>query len=498
MFRRFLLAASAFGLMIGMTLAQDAPKGPDKPESKPDTKTEKPKAPTAKVERGTIKNEASFKGVFEATEMIEVNLKPEVWTSFPVLKSIEAGTVVKPGDVLIEFDPEKIDKAIKEMEYDQKMAEFQMKSMELDMPLAERSNPLDMASAERAYKHAKEDYEKWEKVDKKLQIDSMEFSLRSSQQQVENQKEELKQLEKMYRSKDLTEETEEIILKRQRFAVEQSEHFLRLTKNRRDQVINVDIPRREREMKDGLERAEIAYTKAKNTIPMSLDQKKLSMDKAKYERERSKEKFANIKKDRELFTVKAPAAGVVYYGKCVQGNWTGSAAKLQKGGSVMGDEVFMTIIKPGSLFVRGSVDEKDAKSVTAGQACKLTTPAFPDAKITGTIEKISPVPVGGNYEVKVKLGSNGVAVIPGMSAQVKVITYEKKDALTLPASCVFADDGDDDKQVVYKPATGGGKPEKVAVKAGKKAGGKAEILDGLKEGDEVLLTKPGKPAGGEG
>ena len=86
----------------------------------------------------------------------------------------------------------------------------------------------------------------------KLSIDSMEFSLRSSQQQLENQKEELKQLEKMYRSKDLTEETEEIILKRQRFAVEQSEHFLRLTKNRRDQVINVDLPRREREMKDGL------------------------------------------------------------------------------------------------------------------------------------------------------------------------------------------------------------------------------------------------------
>lgn len=500
MLRRFVFAAIVLTLAIGLTFAQDVPKaGEDKKTDKADpaAKPDKAKAPTVKVERGTIKSEASFKGVFEATDMVEVNLKPEVWSNFPVLKAVEAGTVVKSGDQLIEFDPEKIDKAIREAEYEQRMGEYQMKAMELDMPLAERANPLDMASAERAYKHAKEDYDKWVKQDKKVAIENAEFSLRSAQQSLDNQKEELKQLEKMYRSKDLVEETEEIILKRQRFAVEQSEHFLRLSKNRRDQVINIDLPRREKELTDGLERAEIAYIKAKASIPMSLDQKRLSMEKAKYDRDRSKEKFANMKKDRALFTVKAPADGVVYYGRCVQGNWTSSATKLQKGGAVMGDEVFMTIIKPGTLFVRGSIDEKDSKVVLPGQVCKIATPAFADAKITGAIDKVAPVPVGGSYEVKVKLGATDVPVIPGMTAMVRVATYEKKDALTLPLPCIFADENDDDKQVVYK-AVAGGKPEKVAVKIGKKSGGKAEILSGLSEGDEVMLTKPGKPAGGEG
>jgi multidrug efflux pump subunit AcrA (membrane-fusion protein) len=209
------------------------------------------------------------------------------------------------------------------------------------------------------------------------------------------------------------------------------------------------------------------------------------------ERQKAKEKYENLKKDRELFTVKAPDAGVVYYGKCVQGNWTGTPAKLQKGGTIMGEEVFMTIVKPGPMIIRGSVDEKDSRHLAVDNPCRITTPAFPDAKITGSIDKVGTVPVGGNYEVRAKVNPTDVGVIPGMTAQVKVTTYEKKDALTLPMGVVFTDEGDEDKPYVYK-AGANGKPEKVFVKIGKKAGGKAEILSGLSEGDEVLKEKPGK------
>jgi HlyD family secretion protein len=475
-----LLALTAMAAVFGFAVAQEGPKTPEK--------SEKPKSPTAKAEKGPIKAETSFKGVFEASETVEVQVKPEVWSTMTVVKAAEPGTKVKAGDVLAEFDPEKIDKAIRDQEHDQRMADLALKMAELDLPLAERTTPLDLAAAEQGLQRAREDFEKYLREDKQLQIDSVKMSLKSSESMLENQKEELKQLEKMYRSKDLTEETEEIILKRQRFAVEQAEHFLRTAKNRHDRTLAIDLPRRERDMRDSLERAEIAFAKARHAIPMSLEQKKLSMEKAKYERVKAKEKFDHLKKDRQNFTVKAPAAGVVYWGKSVQGQWQSSPTKLQKGGTVMGDEVFMTIIKEGPLFVRASVDEKDSRAVAAGNACKIATPAFPDAKLSGTIEKVVPVPVGGNYEVRVKLEKPSVEVIPGMTAMVKVITYEKKDAVTVPAAAVFSDEGEDDKFHVFKVSNG--KPEKTSVKVGKRAGGKAEILDGLDVGDEVSLTKP--------
>jgi multidrug efflux pump subunit AcrA (membrane-fusion protein) len=480
--KRVWIAAFFAAAFVGLTTAQDLPKGAEKADKA--EKAEKPKPVSAKVERGPLRSDVSFKGMIEASDMVDVQLKPEVWTSFPVLKAVEPGTTVKAGDVLVEFDPEKIDRAIRDLEAEQRLADLLVRAAEIDLPLAERATPLDLAGAERAYKHAKEDFEKWLNVDKKIAIESSEMSLKSALSMLDNQKEELKQLEKMYRSKDLTEETEEIILKRQRFAVEQAEHFVKLAKNRRDQTLNVELVRREKEMRDGLERAEIAYNKAMQAIPLGLEQKKVALEKAKYERGRAKEKFENLRKDRQLFTVRAPTDGVVYWGKCTQGAWSVTPAKLLKGGSVMGDEVFMTIVKPGTLFVRGSVEEKDCRAIAAGQKCKLTMPAFPDAKLSGTVERVATVPVGGAYEVRVALAPTDVPVIPGMSAMVKTFTYEKKDALTLPAGAVQFDD-DEDRPHVWKLGKDGGKAEKVFVTVGKRAGSKVEILSGLNEGDEV-------------
>ena len=55
--------------------------------------------------------------------------------------------------------------------------------------------------------------------------------------------EELKQLEKMYKADDLVEDTEEIILRRQRFALESAEYGLEVTKENSAYNLKTAIPR---------------------------------------------------------------------------------------------------------------------------------------------------------------------------------------------------------------------------------------------------------------
>jgi multidrug efflux pump subunit AcrA (membrane-fusion protein) len=488
MLRRFL--PTTFAVLVGaVAVAADAEK------PKPANPGLTPKPPTIKVEKVPFKVDVTLKGVFESGAMTDVLIKPEVWGpalgGLTVVKAVEPGTPVKAGDVLLTLDREKIDRAIRDLEADQQLADLGIRMAELDLPIAERSAPLDLAAVEQAHNRADEDLKKFLAVDKPLSVESAEFGLKNSVHALEYAEEELKQLQKMYR-KDLTEETEEIILKRQKYQVESAKFMLKMAENRREQTLKVDLPRKEQDLRDSAAKAAIAWEKARTTGPLAVNQKKLALEKAKYERARGAEKLANLKRDRELFTVRAPVDGIAYYGRCVQGQWPaapGLVSRLQKGGSVNADEVFMTIVRPWPVTVRASVDEKDRSLVSVGSSCKVTPTALPDVKLAGKVERISRVPIGGSFEVVITFeAAPGDAIVPGMACSAKVVTYMNPDALTVPAVAVFDDELEEDRHYVYKVASGG--PEKKTVTLGKRAGGRAEIVSGLDAGDEILLAKP--------
>ncbi len=461
------------------------------------------KGGTHKVEKGVFKIEVSLKGVFEAEEMTDVFLKPETWGGpmgggmLQIAKAVEQGTVVKKGDLLVQLDTDKIDQAILDLEKDRYLAELSLKQAEEELPILEKSTPIELVAAERAKILADEDLKKFLEIDRPLSEKNAEFSVKTRRNYLDYQKEELKQLEKMYKANDLTEDTEEIILKRQRDQVEQAENFLKNAEILRDQALKVDLPRREVNMKEAAEKQDLALKRAKATLPLALSQKKLALEKMKYERKKAEDRLAKMQKDREAMTVKSPADGIVYYGKCARGQWTTAAtvaSKMQRGGVIMPDEVFITIVKPRPIFVRATVEEKDIEQVKAGLKAKVSATGYPELKLAGKLDSVSAIPVSpGNFEARiaVELPKDSQALMPGMACSVKLLTYVQENAISVPAGAVFADDVDDEKSHVFL-AVKEGKPEKRTVKVGKRSAGKVEILEGLREGDEILLENPEK------
>ena len=77
-------------------------------------------------------------------------------------------------------------------------------------------------------------------------------------------------------------------------------------------------------------------------------------------------------------------------------------------------------------------------------------------------------------------------MISGMTARVEIVTEQLKDALQVPIEGVFNDDG---KPVCYVRKADG-KPEKREVKPGQSNDHFVQILEGLKEGEEVQLFVP--------
>ena len=511
----------AFGLGLGLIWAlalpmivpirgapvdfREAQKPVEKPASKPVApavaSSSSTKPATTKVEKGRFKIEVSLSGVFEATQTTEVWIRPKAWAlPLVVERGIELGAPVKKGDILVEFDHEKIDKMIQDTEVENTLTNLALKQADEELPIVEKSLPIDLAAAERTKSQADEDLKRFLEIDRPNSERSVQFMVKQAGEYLEYSKEELRQLEKMYRSKDLTEETEEIILRRQRFQVEASEFYKNEAELHRDQTLKIDLPRQEQRARENAAKQAIDLAKARALLPLNLNQKRLALAKLKHDHAKAAEKLADLRADREAMTVHSPADGLVYYGRAERGQWTSSAAtaqKLHRGGIIAPDEVFITVVSPRPIEIRATVEEKDLHALTQPKDLKgVVTPIFDaerrlPARLTGVVS----VPrEPGKFEVvvAVELEADQAAIKPGMAASVKFIPYRKDDALTVPSTAIFEDDSAEPvTYYVYlaKPDTDGKFPKRY-VKIGKKAGAKTEVLDGLAEGDEILTSKP--------
>jgi multidrug efflux pump subunit AcrA (membrane-fusion protein) len=433
--------------------------------------------------------------------MTEVSIRPKAW-AMPLLveRAVELGTPVKKGDILVELDREKIDKAIEDAEVENRLTELALKQAVEELPILEKALPVDLAAAERIKTQADEDLKRFLEIDKPHSIKSAEFAVKRSNEYLEYSKEELRQLEKMYRSKDLTEETEEIILRRQRFQVESSEFALKDAELTRDRTLKIDLPRQEERTREAAVKLSIDLEKVRATLPLNVNQKRLTLAKLSHDLAKGTERLADLRRDRDAMTVHAPADGLVYFGRCDRGHWTSAAAvsaKLHKGGNIMPDEVFITIVAPRPLDVRANVDEKDLAAATQRAELKgMVTSTFdPARRLPARLSSVVPVPhEAGKFEavIAVEVGENMAALKPGMACSVKFVPYRNNQALTVPSTAVFEDESEDSLShyVYLAKAEQNVRYPKRKVTAGKTAQGRTEIVAGLTEGDEILASKP--------
>ncbi len=466
---------------------------PTQAQDKPAAEAAKPK--TVMVEAGPLKVQAELKGVFEAQKAAEISVHPEAWAQpLTVRKAVPHGSTVQQGDVLVEFDTEKLDRAIAALKVEQELAALALELAAQELPILERLLPLDLAAAERAKRHADEDLKQFLDVDRPLQEEGVRFGLKSALEMLKYSREELKQLQAMYRDKDLTEETEEMILQRQRFEVESGEFRLKQQTISSEQTLNVAIPRKEQAVREAAAKETLDLEKAKATLPLSLNQKRLALRKSRYDFEQATVRFNELSADREALKVVAPTDGVVYYGKSTDGQWSpasATAAKLTPGGAVPPGEVLMTVVQPKPLFVRATVEEKDLYKLSTGLKGRIAPAGYPSARLAGRLEAVAAVPKApGSFDarVAVELAEGSPAIVPGMACTVKLSDTVKPDALTVPASAVFSDD-DEVTRYVYR-AGADGKAEKQAVQVGLTVGDRIEITGGLKAGDTIRAEKP--------
>ena len=474
----------------------------DDQESKSETKSEEPKKPEKPkpftVESKPLKIEQKLEGIFVAENMEEVALRPDTWARYTVVEAVEHGAEVKKGDVLVRFDDEQIEERLAEETIDQRLSELALMQAEEESPRNEKLLKLAYESAKRAYDQLVEDHKYYLDTDRPFDERIANYRYDSSKEDLASQEEELTQLKKMYEADEITEETEEIVLRRQEFEVATAKLQLELQAANRDYTLNVSLPRNELFYTTMLEDTKLVMEKAKAAMDLGITQSKYDLEKKRAARTKSVQSNAKLLSDRALMEIKSPADGTVYYGRCVNGQWAevGSmTAKLVPFSMVLPNTVLMTIVKQRPLYVETSISEKDLPEFKKGLAATITPAADDEQEFVAKVTKLAIVPGGGKkFDVRLDLDKDELPewLVAGMSGNVKVTTYDKKDALMVPTDLIQTDK--DNEKIKYVMLLKGDDEEPVRreVKLGKSKEKQVEILSGLKEGDKIVKEEPKK------
>ncbi len=142
------------------------------------------------------------------------------------------------------------------------------------------------------------------------------------------------------------------------------------------------------------------------------------------------------------------------------------------------------------VYVLGKVDESDIGKVYLGQPARIKVESFKDKTFTGRVTKISPLGTEKDnvttFEVRVSITNPGGELKAAMTANAEIILEEHKGVLMIPEGAVIYDKDKKASVEVPDPQGKDGK-RKIAVKLGISNGAKAEVLEGLKEGQQVVL-----------
>jgi HlyD family secretion protein len=143
------------------------------------------------------------------------------------------------------------------------------------------------------------------------------------------------------------------------------------------------------------------------------------------------------------------------------------------------------------LIVDVQIPEVDINSIKTGMTARITFDGIQGIDYNGTVIEVARVgtSVGGvvSFNVAVELNDADASVLPGMTAAVNLITSEITDVLIIPNRAVRLKDG---ARVVYLLKPGQLLPEATNVTIGAISDLQSEVVDGVKEGDIIVLNPP--------
>ena len=195
-------------------------------------------------------------------------------------------------------------------------------------------------------------------------------------------------------------------------------------------------------------------------------------------------------------SITAPVSGVVLQPDASAGQGgSGEEARLTLGKPVSQGQRLVTIGNLDQFSVAGQVDEVNVTQIRLGQSVTVTGDAFPDLEIQGVVAHLSSQAQSAqsrsalpSFDVRVDLAelteNQRRRLRSGMSADMEVVVYDSPNALVVPFSAVWIEDG----RSLLRAKGEDGTFRNIEIDVGVTTLDGVEVTRGIEAGHEILVS----------
>lgn len=248
-------------------------------------------------------------------------------------------------------------------------------------------------------------------------------------------------------------------------------------------VIELEKAKRDLE----LAQLEIEHLVRKSKAAARRDAAEIAAWRSKHDR--AVERVAMIETARQQMTVASPRNGTVIH----QADWDGK--KKKAGDTAWRAETVLQVVSLVQMEGDGEIDEVDIRRVAPDQPVSLRVDAQADVELRGQVRRIAKAVQRASPENPLKVAhvdisldaDAGLRLRPGMRFRGTIELERLSDVLLIPIELVSSSSGG---PVVHRVITGG--TEVVPVVLGARSGERVVVVEGLDEGDELVLPQEGE------
>ena len=427
---------------------------------------------TAKVQRGTVTLTVSSDGVLQPLTTVAV--KSYAGGRVDVL-AVEVGDLVKADDLIAKIDPTDSLTSYEQARADLEVAQARRTQAREQADVQPTMTRAAIAQAEANHNAALKDLQRLQRAEQPQTRAQARATLEKAKANLDIAEKEMARVQGLKAQGFVPQSDVDSALNRRDLAKAE----LTSVQERWDTLQDELVP--------GLESAQARVAQAKaglNRAQADSVQDRLrnaDVASAKAQVRRAEAQVRNAEIMLKYTTILAPRAGVILQKYVEQGTIITSGRSSVAQGT--------DIVQLGDLtkmFVEVSLDEADVGKVHLKQTVDIRVEAFPDEPFRGAVTRVNPQAVSqqniATVLVTVQIENPDARLKPGMTASCDFLVEKVEDTLYLASRAIREQSGEHLVTVMRN-----GKQVDVTVEVGIVGNERTEILDGLREGAEVIL-----------